>query len=91
MPPMDRQRGKSSRRRDARPPRRTPPPPRTGLEAEFLDETKRAGTQLVVTLADGTTLCGTVQDHNRDQITLEDSSGPIVIRKAEIRYLYEDE
>ena len=45
---------------------------------------------LVVTLIDGTTISGTVQDFDRDQITIEDSSGPIVIRKTEIRYLQED-
>jgi sRNA-binding regulator protein Hfq len=55
-----------------------------------LTQTQRAGTPLVVTLADGTKVCGRIQEFDRDQIVLEDSSGPIVIRKSEIRYLHED-
>ena len=91
---MDRSHGKfrHPHRRDGRPTgRRPPPPPSTGLEAEFLSQKQRAKVPLVVTLTDGMTVCGTIQGFDRDQITIEDSSGPMVIRKSEIRYLQEDE
>ncbi len=92
MPGMDRRPGKPGkfRGRGGRPAPRRIPPPRTGLEAKFYEEQQRAGRSLVVTLIDGTTICGTVQEFDRDQITIEDSSGPIVIRKSEIRYLEEE-
>jgi sRNA-binding regulator protein Hfq len=90
MPLMDRPRGRSGGKRDSRPPRRTPPPNATGLEANFFDEAMRERRQLVVTLIDGTKVCGTVEEYDRDQLTIEDSSGPIIIRKSEIRYLAEE-
>ena len=89
---MDRPRGRFRRPhpRDGRPPgRRQPPPPGTGLEAAFLTQKQRSGAQVVLRLSDGTTVCGKVQEFDRDQIVIEDSSGPIVIRKSEIRYLEE--
>jgi len=92
MPGMDRRKGKPKKfgGRDARPAPRRIPPPRTGLETKFYEEQQQSGASLVVTLIDGTTICGTIQEFDRDQITIEDSSGPIVIRKTEIRYLQED-
>jgi hypothetical protein len=92
MPGMDRRRGKPKKFRggDARPAPRRIPPPRTGLETKFYEEQQQKGASLVVTLIDGTTISGTVQDFDRDQITIEASSGPIVIRKTEILYLQED-
>jgi small nuclear ribonucleoprotein (snRNP)-like protein len=40
-------------------------------------------------LADGRKIRGTVQEFDRDQVTIEEAGGPVVIRKTEIRYLYE--
>lgn len=93
MPAMKGPRGKS--RKGARdggrmPGRRVPPPAGTGKEAEFFSEVAQQGAEVVVTLIDGTIFSGTVQEHDRDQLILEDSSGPIVIRKSEIRYVAEE-
>jgi small nuclear ribonucleoprotein (snRNP)-like protein len=92
MPDMDRRRSrpKRFRGREGRPAPRRVPPPDTGLEAKFYEEQRQAGAAVVVTLTDGTTVCGTIQEFDRGQITIEDSSGPIVIRKSEIRYLQVD-
>ena len=70
--------------------RRTPPPARTGQEAKFFADALRSGVELVVLLADGRKVRGPVEDVDRDQVTIAEATGPIVIRKAEIRYLYED-
>ena len=77
-------------RRGPRRPRRPPPPARTGLESEFLERARRDGTRLVLRLADGRTVRGSIEDFDRDLITIDDAGGAIVIRKTEIRYLYEE-
>jgi small nuclear ribonucleoprotein (snRNP)-like protein len=100
MPGMDRppnrsrkRKGRPGQRTGHRPPpgRRTPPPARTGLEAKFFNDAIRSGARLVVTLADGRKVRGTVQEFDRDQVTIEEATGTVVIRKTEIRYLYEQE
>ena len=76
--------------RGPRPPaRRTPPPPSTGLEAEYLERKAVEGAALVLTLSDGTKVSGTLVDQDRDQLTIEDSSGTIIVRKTDIRYIEE--
>ena len=91
MPGMQRSRGKGGgSHRDNRPVRRAPPPAATGLEAEFFEQARRGKLPLVLTLIDGTTICGIVREFDRDQVTIEDSSGNIVVRKREIRYLAQE-
>ncbi len=81
-----------SRDRDRRPPgRRVPPPPHTGLEQHYFESAQQSSTPLVITLADGRKISGAVQEFDRNQIVVEDSSGPLAIRKSDIRYISEEE
>jgi len=72
------------------PARRTPPTAATGLEAKFLEGTISSGVPLVLVMSDGSKVRGVVVEFDRDQLTLEGDHGRVVIRKSEIRYLYED-
>lgn len=92
-PPKNRKRGgHGGPRSGGRPPqRRTPPPPHTGLEADFFGTLLREDARLVLKLADGREIRGTVCEFDRDQVTIERETGPIVIRKSEIRYLHEED
>ena len=69
---------------------RTPPPPATGLEAKFYKDKISAGTPVVLSLADGSTVRGVLKESDRDQIMIERASGSIVIRKSTVRYISED-
>jgi small nuclear ribonucleoprotein (snRNP)-like protein len=90
-PPKRKRKGRAGQRSGHRPPpgRRTPPPPRTGLEAKFFSDAIRSGARLVLVLADGRKVRGTVREFDRDQLTIEEAAGSVVIRKSDIRYLYE--
>ncbi len=94
MTGMNRPSGKNRRsknRGDGRPSGlRTPPPPATGLEARFYEDTIRAGTRVVLSLADGCTVRGVLKEFDRDQIMIERASDSIVVRKSTIRYISED-
>jgi len=68
-----------------------PPPPGTGEESRYLDGLKEAGAILVVTLSNGDECRGTLEEVDRDQITIAAPSGSLVIRKRDIRYLRESE
>ena len=87
------QKGRADRRADNRAPvgRRVPPPAHTGLEAKFFEGVVRSGAGLVLLLADGRKLRGTLREFDRDQLTIEEATGPVVVRKSEIRYLYQEE
>ena len=92
MSGMDRARHNRRRRKGGPPPRparRTPPPSRTGLEARFFESLERGSKALVVVLTDGRKIAGSVQGVDHDLLTLAADSGEVVIRKDEIRYLYE--
>jgi hypothetical protein len=85
--------GKGSGRKGGggRPPaRRTPPTAATGLEAKFLEGTVSSGVPLVLVMSDGAEIRGVVVEFDRDQLILEGDNGTVVVRKSEIRYLYED-
>ena len=69
---------------------RTPPPPATGLEAKFYEDTISAGTRVVLSLADGSTVRGVLKQFDRDQIMIKRASDSIVVRKSTIRYISED-
>ncbi len=69
---------------------RTPPPPATGLEAKFYEDTISAGTRVVLSLADGSTVRGVLKEFDRDQMMIEQASGSTVVRKSTIRYISED-
>jgi sRNA-binding regulator protein Hfq len=83
--------GKRPRRRGDRPPlgRRTPPSPRTGLEAKFYETKILDATPVVLMLVDGREVRGVIREFDRDQLTLDGENGQILVRKSEIRYLYE--
>jgi hypothetical protein len=90
---MNRGKGRGRPRRDGGqgpPGRRTPPPDATGIESQFFERAVQAGAPLVVKLIDGGSMRGVVREFDRDQLTLEGEGGPIVVRKSEIRYLYEE-
>ena len=95
MPGMDRPGGGGRKNKpraggDGRGPgRRTPPPPGTGLEARYLSERMNAGDALELSMADGRTLCGPVKAFDQDVITIDSDDGPVVVRKADIRFLRE--
>ena len=92
MSGMDRMRPNPRRSKGGppRPPaRRTPPPSYTGLEADFFERLERGTEPLVVVLTDGRKITGPVQAVDRDLLTLNADRGEVVIRKNEIRYLYE--
>ncbi len=95
MTRMDRSGGRGHRTKprgggDGRSPgRRTPPPPGTGLEARYLSERMNAGDTLELSMIDGRTLCGPVEAFDQDVITIRPDAGPVVVRKADIRYLRE--
>ena len=73
-----------------RPPaRRTPPSSHTGLETKFFEDCRRDAESLVVVLSDGRKISGVVREVDRELVTLAAESGEFVIRKSEIRYLYE--
>jgi hypothetical protein len=100
MPDVERKpvRSRKSKGRDGRRPsvrrppgRRTPPPARTGREAKFFQSVMRSGSRLVLLLVDGRKVRGTLRDFDRDQLTIEEATGPVVLRKSEIRYLYREE
>jgi small nuclear ribonucleoprotein (snRNP)-like protein len=90
-PPKRKRKGRSGSQSGHRQPpgRRTPPPTRTGLEAKFFSDAIRSGARLVLMLADGRKVRGTVREFDRDQVTIEEATGSVVIRKSDIRYLYE--
>jgi sRNA-binding regulator protein Hfq len=92
--PFDRGRGPRARpgngRGEGGPPggRRPPPPEATGQEAEFLDTVQAAGAPVEIHLRDGRILRGTIEQFDRDTITLERADGPpLLIRKPDIRYV----
>ncbi len=88
--PSDKNRGSRGRGHDRPSGFRTPPPPATGLEAKFYEDTIRAGTRVVLSLADGSTVRGVLKEFDRDQIMIEQASGSVVVRKSTIRYISED-
>ena len=69
---------------------RTPPPSVTGLEGRYYEQTINTGTRVVLSLADGRTVRGVLKEYDRDQVTVEQDSGCIVVRKSNIRYISED-
>jgi len=83
--------GKGGKGGKPRPGRRTPPPPGTGEESRYLNGLMESGTPLVLVLANGEKGRGTLEEVDRDQITLKAPHGSMVIRKQDIRYIYESE
>jgi hypothetical protein len=51
----------------------------------------RSGSRLVLLLVDGRKVRGVLRDFDRDQLTIEEATGPVVLRKSEIRYLYKED
>jgi len=73
-----------------RPGRRVPPPDSTGFEARYLDAALDEGLSLRVRMSDGKAVEGTVREHDREILTIDvKDGGPVMIRKAEIRYVEE--
>jgi hypothetical protein len=66
-----------------------PPPAATELEARYLDECKRKGSTLVVSLRSGDTVRGSIEDFDRDVITIRSAEGLLTLRKTDVRYLAE--
>ena len=92
MTVMDRPRHSRGRRKGGggRPPGRRPPPPaNTGLEAAYLTVAQEEEEPLVVVLEDGKKVSGVVNGFDRDLLMLEAESGEVLIRKSEIKYVYE--
>ena len=66
------------------------PPDNTGREAKYLDVAIHEGLPLRVRMSDGKAVEGTVREHDREMLTLDvKDGGPVMIRKAEIRYVEE--
>lgn len=71
----------------ARPPgRRRPPPESTGAEADEFRRLHEAGEQVLLRLAGGETLEGTIEEHDRETIELAlTAGGRAMIRKRDVR------
>jgi len=73
-----------------RPARTFPPPERTGREATYLEELRAAGTPVSVTLLDGSTLDGVLEEIHAATILLRSADGRrVLLPKAELRSLAE--
>ena len=88
--PSGKNRGGKDRGDGRSPGFRAPPPPATGFESKFYQDTVSAGTRVVLSLADGSTVRGVLKGFDRDQIMIERDSDSIVVRKSTIRYISED-
>ncbi len=91
MSGMDR--SKNRRRRkgggSGAPARRPPPREGTGLEANYLETAQQEEEPLTVVLEDGKKVSGVVQGFDQDLLMLEAESGEVLIRKSEIKYVYD--
>ena len=70
--------------------RRVPPSDHTGLEARYFEGAINEGVSLRVRMSDGKAVEGRVRENGREILTLDvEGGGPVMIRKAEIRYVEE--
>ena len=70
--------------------RRVRPPDATGREAEFFRRRIESGSALVIHLANGETVLGTIERFDREMITVaRDGEPEVVLRKQDIRYIEE--
>lgn len=60
------------------------------MESRFLEEKRRNGETIHFELRDGRSVRGTVAAHDGEHVEIAGESGPLVIRKSEIRFLAED-
>ncbi len=88
--PSGKNRGGKDRGDGRSPGFRAPPPQATGFESKFYQDTVSAGTRVVLSLEDGSTVRGVLKEFDRDQIMIERASDSIAVRKSTIRYISED-
>ena len=59
------------------------------MEARYLQHKKKTSAVMRVQLRDGQSVEGVIREFDREVLTVEADSGPVLIRKSEIRYIEE--